>query len=514
MQQDGGIDIKKYVQLVIRNRYLFLGVALAISVCSVILSYALPKAYEAKSTVFIERNVINELIKDIAITPSMQDRLRVLSYAISSRNLLTKVVNSLGVDLKGDRELESLVKDLQERTKVTMKDMDLFVVSFKDPDPKFASDYVNTLVRMYIEENISSKREEAYGANRFLSEQISFFKSKLDQVESEVINFRKEKGVFVAVNETAVVSDIKSVQDEIEAMKIAKRELEARRDIVKKQLSQEKPYTVALMSRDSFQERLVVLQKKLGELLMTYTKDYPEVVRTQVEIESLKEMLRKKKEAGESESAESESADTELSTINPAYHQLKDEFNKIERELAAVSAKEEHLRRLAGSKENYLRNIPAEKTKLSEIEMERNTYRSIYEDLVAKLGQSEVSKQMEVQDKTATFRIVDPAMVSAKPVSPNRVQIILIGLVLGIAGGIGVVIALDYLSASAKRPDDLGQFDIPVLAVIPVIKNPEDAVIRRKRDMVAYSIAGAYVVILIGILIFEAANLITYIDKI
>ncbi|HBG45898.1 MAG TPA: chain length-determining protein [Deltaproteobacteria bacterium] len=510
MERDSGLDIRKYAQLVIRNRYLFLAVVLVISAGSVVLSYALPKAYEAKSTVFIEKNVINELIKDIAVTPSMQDRLRVLSYAISSRNILTKVVNTLGVDVKDDRQVESLVKDLQNRTMVNMKDMDLFVVSFKDADPKFASDYVNTLVRMYIEENISSKREEAYGANRFLSEQISFFKAKLDEVEGEVIKFRKEKGVFVAVNETAVVSDIKGVQDGLDAIKIQKRELEARREVIKKQLGQEKPYTVALMSRDSLQERLISLQKRLRELMMTYTKDYPEVMRTQVEMESFKEMLKNRKEG---EPYDSGAADTELSTINPVYHQLKDEYNKTERELAAVAAKEEHMRRLVGSKESYLRNIPAEKTKLSELEMERNTYRSIYEDLVAKLGQSEVSKQMEVQDKTATFRIVDPAMVSARPVSPNRVQIILLGLLLGIAGGVGAVIALDYLSASAKRPDDLSQFNVPVLAVIPVIRNPADAVVRKRRDMLAFSIAGAYAVVLIAILVFEATDLGAYIGK-
>lgn len=510
MQHDSGLDIRKYAQLVIRNRYLFIAVALVISAGAVVFSYALPKTYAAKSTVFIERNVINELIKDIAVTPSMQDRLRVLSYAISSRSLLTKVVNSLGVNAKDDHELEALIKDLQNRTEVTMKDMDLFVVSFQDVDPKFASGYVNTLVRMYIEENVSAKRDEAYGANRFLSEQISFFKSKLDEVEGEVIKFRKDKGVFVAVNETAVVSDLKGVQDGLDAIRIQKRELDARREIIKKQLGEEKPYTVALMSRDSLQERLVAMQKRLGELMMTYTKDYPEVMRTQVEIESLKEMLKKRNEG---ESQDSGTADTELSTINPAYTQLKDEFNKTEREIAAISAKEEHMRRLVVSKENYLRNIPAEKTKLSELEMERNTYRNIYEDLVAKLGQSEVSKQMEVQDKTATFRIVDPAMVSSRPVSPNRVQIILLGLLFGIAGGAGTVIALDYLSASAKMPDDLSHFNVPVLAVIPVINNPADAAVRRKRDILAFSIAGAYAVVLISILVFEAANLGAYIDK-
>lgn len=498
--EQSGLDFKKYLNLLYRERIVFIVAALVIITCAVVISYALPKKYEAKSTVFIERNVINELIKDIAVTPSMRDRLKVLSYAITSRNILTRVVNEMGVNAKSDAELESLVRELQKNTDIKMRDMDLFVVSYEGSDPKFASEYINTLVRVYIEENVSSKREEAYGANRFLSEQIKFFKEKLDSVEGDVINFRKEKGVFVSVSETGIVEEIKRAQDELEAIKIQKREVEARRATLKKQLTEEKPYTVAMYSRDSLSTRMANLQKRLSDLSTTYTKDYPEVMKVQTEIESLKQMAKDKKTDGPEGS---EGADTEMSTLNPLYQQLREESTKAEREFAGLSAREEHLRRLLGSKQAYLRDIPAEKTKLSEIEMERNTYRRIYEELVAKLGQSEVSKQMEVQDKTATFRIVDPAIMATSPVSPNRVMIMFLGFIVAIAGGAGVVLGLDYLNMSAKSVDALKTFGVPVIAVIPGIQDKAETQKKRKRDMIAYSITGAYCVIVLGNIVLE-----------
>lgn len=503
MKESSEVDYKRYIQTVYKKRYIFIITAVAIMTFSVAVSYLLPKVYEAKSTVFIERNVINSLVKDIAITPSMDERLKVLSYAMKSRNILTKVVDTLGVDKKRlDKDgLEKFIAGLQDNTDIKMKDMDLFVVSYKDEDPKFASEYVNTLVRLYVEENLSSKREEAYGANSFLSEQIKFFKEKLDAVEADVIEFRKEKGIFVAVNESNVVSDIKGAQDNIEAIKISKRELEARKKTITKQLSEEKPYTVAIYGKDSLKDKLALLQKKLNELLVQYTNDYPDVIKVQSEIESVKAMMKNR-----DGTKEEDQSDTEVSTLNPLYQQLKEESTRIERELAALAAKGEQLVNFVESKKEYLRNIPAEKTKLAEIEMERNTYRNIYEELVAKLGQSEVSKQMEIQDKSSTFRIVDPAMVSSEPVSPNRLRIMLMGIIAGLAGGIGIVIGLDTLDTSAKTVSALRDLGYPVLAVIERIKDPEEQRKARKRDVLAYSLTGVYVLFLMAILMMEAVG--------
>jgi len=109
-------------------------------------------------------------MKGIAETPSIEERLRVITYAMTSRTLLLKVLDDLGSSLSQDR-MEDLVESLQKNTKITMKETmketDLFVVSFQGRDPKFAMNYVNALVRRYIEENISEKREETFAPTGF-----------------------------------------------------------------------------------------------------------------------------------------------------------------------------------------------------------------------------------------------------------------------------------------------------------------------------------------------------------
>ena len=153
--------------------------------------------------------------------------------------------------------------------------------------------------------------------------------------------------------------------------------------------------------------------------MINYTENYPEVIQIQAEIEALKEKLKD----GTSGNDQMSNAETEMEMINPLYQKYKEELSNIELEIASLTVKEQHLMKLIDSRKSYLKDVPEEKKKLIDLERERNTYSKTYEELVLRLGQSEVSKQMEVQDKADTFRIVDPAITSKKPISPNRMKV-------------------------------------------------------------------------------------------
>jgi polysaccharide chain length determinant protein (PEP-CTERM system associated) len=501
--EPSGTDIGKYLKLVHKRKNIFILSAIAIITLALAYSYALPEIYEAKCTVLIETNVIKNLIKDITVTPSMEERLRVISYAMKSRNLLLRVIEDLGFELNAmtPGEVERLIKGLHKKTKIeSTSKMDMFTVFYRHRDPEFARDYVNALVGRYIEANISDKREEAYGANRFLSEQIKFFKGKLDNSEMKIINFRKDRGVIVVIDERDVVEDIKSAQGELEELKVKNKELMARERVIGKKIKEEDPYAVAILGKKtgkSLQGMLFMLQSRLNELLMRYTENHPEVIRVRAEMEALKD--GKVEEMGK----DMENTETKMSTLNPLYQQLKEELAKTGLELAAIAAKEEHFKDLIESKKGYLRNMPGEKKKLVDLEREKDTYKNIYEELVHRLGRSEVSKQMEVQDKAATFRILDPAVLPAEPVSPNRLRLLLLGIFAGLAGGLGVVVLLDHIDNSVKTLETLKTLGLPVLAIIPGIQNSEELMKRRRKDVMLYGLTGLYMLCVLGVVAFE-----------
>jgi polysaccharide chain length determinant protein (PEP-CTERM system associated) len=499
-------DINKYWKLINKRKNAFILSAVSIITIALLISYSLPDIYEAKSAVLIETNVIKNLIKDIAVTPSMEERLRVISYTMTSRNLLLKVIEKMGFDLKtmSNEDVEVLVKGFQDNTTIkSTSKMDLFSVSFRHRDPELAKDYVNSLIGVYIEGNISDKREEAYGASRFLSEQIRFFKDKLDNAELKIVRFRKDKGVIVAIDERDVVGEIKTAQEKLEDLKIKMKELGAKEEMIRKKIKEEDPYAIAILGKKGrgVQGMSVVLQSRLNELLMKYTEVHPDVLRVKEEIEALKAQGKDGNASRMIGDMENEEAG--MSTLNPIYQQLKEEQARTGLELAAIAAKEKHFNSLIDSKKAYLRNMPDEKKKLIDLEREKDTYMTIYEDLVQRLGRSEVSKQMEVQDKAATFKIVDPAILPVEPVSPNRLRLLLLGIFAGLAGGFGVVVLLDHTDNSVKNLETIKTFDMPLLAIIPNMQNSEETMKKRREDALLYGLACVYMLLVLSVIAFE-----------
>src|SRR5210317_2241537 len=92
-------QIKQFLQAAFTRRRLFLVVAATVALFIVAGTFFVPKVYEAKSTVFIERNVLNSLMQGITINPSMSDRIRVLRYSMLSRYVVTRTLKKMDMDV-------------------------------------------------------------------------------------------------------------------------------------------------------------------------------------------------------------------------------------------------------------------------------------------------------------------------------------------------------------------------------------------------------------------------------
>ncbi|MDA8413293.1 MAG: hypothetical protein M0023_05835 [Desulfobacteraceae bacterium] len=467
-------EYKKYLKLARKNKTLCIVSALAIMTAITIASYLLPNKYEASSTVFIEKSIISELLKGLTFSPSTEDKIKVLSYALNSRTLITNVLDELDIKRNGAAELENQIRAIQDNTQIRIKDREgLFVISFQDKDPKIARDYVNALVRRYINDNTSSKREESYGATQFVSEQLATFKEKLDKSEDAANAFKSGSGSIANMDPSLLLKDINDSQLRLDDLKIREAQLET---------------TMAGLSKvSSAQSNMPALQKRLQELQLQYTDSYPEIQRIKEDIRALNEQLKSGR-----------------GTARPID---SPEYAKLASELRALRQAEVNLGNNIARNRSLLHSIPAAKATLESLEREKNSQKALYEAMLARQGQSEVSKQMEVQDKSTVFRVVDPAVLPFKPVSPNRVKIILMGILAGIGGGLLLVVLKDQMDNSIKDLDMAKQLGLPVLAVIPRIEDPRQSALQGKRDLRLYFAAGAYFSLILAVLASEAAGI-------
>jgi len=419
-------DVKKYARLILRKKRLFFMVAASIMAVFIMAGYILPKTYEAKCTVLIVKSVYEDYVKGIAITPSGEESLGSLSFAMKSNSLVLRVIRDLGLVTDGmsTDKVEDLVRTFQAGTTITIQPnranprmTDLFVVSYRDTRPELARDYVNTLVRRYVEEDLSVKKEDTSEAKQLLSGQVKLFKSKIDAIEAEIAGFNTGDNVYVIADEAKI------------------------------------------------NEKLIPLQNKLGELTVKYTDTYPEVIATKTEIKHLQDQLK--------------------------YLRTRGAVNK---------------NRSATQEEPGTTDEDASKKRL-ELERERDTYKKIYEELVVRISKSEVSQQMGSLNRAEMFNISEPAVLPIKPVSPDRVKVILMGIFAGLAGGVGIIVFLDAMDHSVKSSAEIRALGLPLLAIIPKIQSSKQVLQEKIQDGMFYCIAGLYMLCILALVAIEAMGL-------
>lgn len=490
-------EIIKTALTVYKRRYLFISLFILITTVGIIGAHFVPKKYEANSTVFIQESLIKNLVQGIAVTPDMKGRVKVLKYALLSRDLISKVLGEMGINYKskGPAALDSLVTSIQKRTKIILKGRDgLFTVSFVDKDPAFAQDFTNRLIQTYLEDNLSSKRKETYGANRFLDEQISLFRNKLNKAQDAIIDFRKKHDIYVTDDEKTVLDDIKQYNDSINTIDLNLLTSIAQESELKRQLKRISP-TVSIFSEQQKHNQIQTLQKKIKQLLVTYTDKYPEVVQLEAQVQALK--------AQKANGNSSDVTQNRMTSVNPVFQEVQQKLFDLETQISAQKAKRKRLKELLDQRIREVRNVPENRKKIELLMQERDSLKRIYDQLLTRMGQSEVSKQMEIGAKTTNFRVVDPALYPVEPVSPNMVKMILAALMLGIGGGLGGVFLAENIAGTVTETKQLQDLGLDVLAIIPKIRDHAAEAQRRRKDLLVYGFTAVYFSGVICLLAYE-----------
>jgi polysaccharide chain length determinant protein (PEP-CTERM system associated) len=481
------IDYRKYLNkywiLLGQKKVLFVVVSLLIMTCAVVISYLLPKKYEARSVVFIEQSVVAELMRGMAVAPSVQAKIRVLTVAMQSRPLLMQVIQDLDLDLnRTEEQVELLLAQLRGSTRIDIEEYDgLFIVSFSDTDPRLARDYVNILVRRYLEEHLASGRDESSVATLFIAEQIDTYRQRLDETEAKILALHQEKGHLLTQDAADVRTVIAEAQEQLEQLHMRRSQFEAQSSVAMMDS------LLAFESADPLESRLSSLESRLDELLLRYGEYYPEVIKIKREMERLREHM-----------AQNPAPEPKVQDTPPLFGP-----NMFDIQLAGLQASEQRLRQQVLQYEQILQAIPQARAEMDSLIRERDQHARIYEELATRHGYSELSKQMELQDKAATFRIVESAVLPLLPSSPNRPLIIFAGILFGVAMAFGLIFLLDFLDRSIRDVDTLKHLGLPVLAVIPLKKNEQLAAQMRRRDKKLFLAAGAYFCVILAFLAME-----------
>ncbi len=439
--ENTSLNLGRYINILADNIKFISIIVIIMSITAFVASYLIPKKYNASSSISVEENIVSDLVQGIAITTSLEAKIRLLEVQLLSRNVIMQVASLLEIDLDANtaQEKEILTRTLRDNISIRHdKRRGVFYINFIDSNPVVARDFVNTLIRVYIEQNTSEKRKESFDATDFLGNQIDIFQARIDEAQKNIDTFKSEKGLFLSLDEGFLQQQISTLDKQIESIAIQKNKLLSERYL--------------LSDSSKIMEELREKERQLHDAQAIYTSKHPILRRLTVEVENAKKRL--------------EQAQTSTESVNPQYQSIQIELKSLEEtEESLTKERNENLKNLEA--------LPAIKTQLRELEQAKHNENIIYQQLVSRFGQSEVSKQMELQDKSVSFKVIDSAVTPTDFIFPKRHIVMLGGIVAGFALAISILIGLSFLQPKIHSAEELSRYSVPVLVKLPIISKPE-----------------------------------------
>lgn len=543
-----------------RRRRTFMLVAGVAAVIAIIVVILLPSKYRSQATILIEQQEIPQDLVRSVITSYADQRIQMISQRVmTSENLMSLIERyNLYPEMRKKDSRDIVVQQMRTDVGLHMISADVidprsgrptqatiaFTVSYESRSPDLALKVANELTTLYLNENLTNRIHLAQQTASFFKGEVARQAAQVDALDKSLTAYKelhqKELPDIALMNIESLQRnelDLHDTENKIAA-------LDSQRVLLEAQLAQINPN--ALVFTDTGQrvmgpaDRLKALESQLAIDQARYAPDYPDVIAEKREIAGLKKQiggvddtadrlrqlaaakgqlaadlkkysadypdvvrLRKEVQSLEADVAASASgAAAKTAAVhadNPAYIQVKGEIDALDVDRARAVAKRDGLKTRVADYENRIGQAPAVQRGYEEIARKLQNAQLAYQQILEKQTDARISENLETERKGERFTLIDPPQPPERPVSPNRKLLLVVGLLLAGALGVGAVALQDRLDETVRGPGDVRRLlQVPALASIPVITTAAELL--RRRRLRRYSWAGGASALLLVVL--------------
>lgn len=450
LSAEAKVHLRNYWQVILERRWLVvIGFFLCLLGAALYLLKA-PRIYRATATIQIDREMeglfsSKELVLN---TGREQDYLQTQYKNLQSPSLLNKIINQLDLrEIPRYQQSLDVVATLRREIEIVpIRLTRLVEVRVENPDPRLATNIANALAFTFVGNNMELRRGRALDAVRWMESEL---KQRRDQVREadEQLQEYKEKHDMVSLEQTQNIVLQAAIQAQTDYHK-AQSEATAAQQVaneVTRLVNSGTPLDVIpeISQSPTIRELNVQLAQKeavLQGLLTRYKEKWPTVIQARKDLESLRQSLN-------------------------------DECRKIYESILAraqiAKATEMRLEELKEERQKELLRMNRLRIEYDEAVRESEQTKILYANLLGKFQESEVSSKNSVNN----MRVVDAAELPLLPVKPKIPVVLILGVVGGLAVGLGLAFFVNYLDDSIKSQDDIETYlNLPFLGYVPNIK--------------------------------------------
>jgi len=332
-------------------------------------------------------------------------------------------------------------------------------VSYTHPDPRLAAEIVNALVKAFTEENFKTKYESVTQTSVWLSKELADLQLKVQTSEEKLVRYQKDHSILgVDEKQNIVTAKLNELNNELTV---------AQTDRIQKESNYRlavagEPAGLAKTSREGTSGLLEKLREKEADLNTLYAQattefgsGYPKVVELNNQLKQVRTEI--------------------VAEETRVQHGVRDEY------LAAVQ-RENLLTTAFNQQKQEANQLNESAIEYSVLKRDAESNRQLYQDLLQRLKEAGVSAGL----RSSNIRVVDIARTPTQPITPNVPRNLQVGLLLGLACGIGLAFVLESLDTSIRSIEEISAIStLPALGTIPLQLSSKSPLRKRLKTMSA-----------------------------
>jgi polysaccharide chain length determinant protein (PEP-CTERM system associated) len=486
MIKNGEITVSE-VRRIFRHYWWILPIAIVgCGAIGVLAATVLPKKYTSETLVLVDQPTVpTEFVKPV-VTEDLNHRLASMQEQILSRTRLQPIIEKFGLyaEERQRKTIDVLVEKLRSAVTITPMEpmpgtqnhsLPGFYVNVTFNNPQTAQQICTEITSMFMQQNTREREQQAAQTTTFLSEQLEEAKRKLDDQDQRLAAFKRQYLGSLPEEEQTNLNLLTGMNSQLEANVQALSRAQQDKTFNESLLSQQEATATVLApggqnSSETPEQQLNALENQLAGLEARYTPEHPDVVKLKSQIEELKKRMAaapKAKEPGDIVVPRTDSFQVQ---------QLRAKLRQDDLNIADLTKRQAQIQEQITQLQGRLQASPVVEQQLKEITRNYQTAQDFYNDLLKKRQQSAMATDLEHQQESEQFRVLDPPSLPGAPSFPNRKYFCAGGLGAGLTLALAIMYLIALLDKSMNTERDVEVcLNLPVLTTVPVLDDPASA---------------------------------------
>lgn len=480
-------DLHYYFAVLIRRLHYIAITFAAVTALSAIVAFRLTPEYESSARLLLEGAQIPDALAAPTVETAALEQLQIIEQRLMTRQNLLEIARKFNVlPQMGQMTPDDIVEAMRKSTRITKQagrdQATLMTITFSAERARATADVVNEYVTRILADSTATRTGQAQDTMQFFRQEVDRLSTDMSTQSAKILEFQNKNADALPDTLDYRLSQQANLQErqagidrEIAGLK------DQRQRLIEIYRSTGQLDSDNGLSQTPEAQQLAQLQSELSQAKAVLAPTNPKVVLLQKKVDELQARVAAQSAATTPETPEAPvmtPLDIQTTQIDAQITQLESQRADVAKQLAALK--------------DSIDRTSSVSVQLAALQRDYENIQGQYNTATDRLSKASTGERIEALSKGQRIGVLDAATVPDQPARPNRIKLITLGAVAGLALGIGLVGLLEILNSSIRRPIDLERhLDIVPIGTIPYTRTPRETLGVRLTIVLVLALAGA-----------------------